>query len=67
MLMPISATPTRQTDSYFKSQIITPMHSMDASWNQTGISLLPEPDAYGLINGVLADAYYSFGPALAVF
>jgi hypothetical protein len=67
MLMPISTTPTRQADSYFKSQIITPMHSIDASWNQTGISLLPEPDAYGLIKGVPADAYYSFGPALADF
>ena len=67
MLMPRSTTPTTQTDSYFMSQIITPAHSMDASWNQTGSSLLPEPDAYGLIKGVPADAYYSFGPALADF
>ncbi len=65
--MPLSAASTRQTDSYFISKTFTPVHSMDASWNQTEISLLPEPDAYGLIEGVSADAYYSFGPALADF
>jgi len=71
MLLPISAAPsgqtTRQKDSYFMSKTFTPVHSIDASWNQTDISLLPEPDAYGLIDGVPADAYYSFGPALADF
>lgn len=71
MLSPISATPAGQTgnqkDSYFMSKTLTPVHSMDASWNQTEFSLLPEPDAYGLIDGVAADAYYSFGPALADF
>ena len=71
MLLPISAALTGQaagqTGSYFKSQTITPVHSMDASWNQTAISLQPEPDEYGLINGIPADAYYTFGPALADF
>ena len=67
MPMPLSAASGKQTGSYFKSQTITPVHSMDASWNQTEVSLLPEPDEYGLINGIPADAYYTFGPALAVF
>ena len=71
MLLPISAAPrgqtTGQTDSYFIKKTFTPVHSIDASWNQTEVSFLPEPDEYGLINGVPADAYYSFGPALADF
>ena len=67
MLMPMTTSPARQADSYFISKTFTPVHSMDASWNQTDISLLPEPDEYGLIDGVPADAYYSFGPALADF
>ncbi len=71
MLRPMSAAQTVQNssrrDSYFMSKTITPEHSLDASWNQTVLSLLPEPDAYGLIDGVPADAYYSFGPALADF
>ena len=67
MLMPMTTFPARQADSYFISKTFTPVHAMDASWNQTDISLLPEPDEYGLINGVPADAYYSFGPALADF
>ena len=67
MLMPMTTSPARQADSYFISKTFTPVHSMDASWNQTDISLLPEPDEYGLINGIPADAYYTFGPALADF
>lgn len=71
MLLPVSSAPAgqaaRQKDSYFISKTFTPIHSLDASWNQTEISLLPEPDAYGLIDGVPAHAYYSFGPALADF
>lgn len=71
MLLPVSSATAgqaaRQKDSYFISKTFTPIHSLDASWNQTEISLLPEPDAYGLIDGVPAHAYYSFGPALADF
>lgn len=67
MLMPMTSSATEEIGSYFKSQTITPVHSLDASWNRTDISLLPEPDEYGLINGIPADAYYSFGPALADF
>lgn len=67
MMVPMAVAPTRQKSSYFKSQTFAPVHDIDASWNQTEMSVHPEPDAYGLINGVPIDAYYSFGPALADF
>jgi len=51
---------------YSISKTFTPVHSIDSSWNQSK-SLLPEPDAYGMINGYPAETYYSIGPALANF
>ncbi|HOV81681.1 MAG TPA: hypothetical protein PLN19_07565 [Methanothrix sp.] len=51
---------------YSVSRTIKPVHSIDASWNQSG-SLLEQPDASGLIKGVPAEAYYSIGPALIGF
>ncbi len=60
-------TTSEKTSPYFISQTFTPIHSIDASWNQTKSSLLPEPDAYGLINGYPAETYYSIGPALGTF
>jgi hypothetical protein len=51
---------------YFISKSFNPIHSIDSSWNQSK-SLLPDPDAYGMISGVPAEIYYSFGPALANF
>jgi hypothetical protein len=51
---------------YSLSKISTPIHSIDASWNQSK-SILPEPDAYGMINGYPAEIYYSIGPALENF
>ena len=49
---------------YSISKSFTPIHSIDASWNQSK-SLLPEPDASGMIDGFPAETYYSIGPALA--
>lgn len=64
MLKPIAAL--SKPDPYYISKTFTPIHSIDASWNQSS-SMLPEPDAYGMVNGYPAETYYSIGPALANF
>jgi hypothetical protein len=64
MLQTIAAPVKSQP--YFITKTYNPIHSIDASWNQSK-SLLPEPDAYGMVNGIPAEIYYSFGPALANF
>jgi hypothetical protein len=51
---------------YFMTRTFNPIHSIDASWNKSK-SMQPEPDAYGMINGIPAEVYYSFGPALQNF
>lgn len=63
MLKPIDIAP--QSQPYFMQQTIKPVHSIDASWNQT--SILPQPDASGRIRGLPAEVYYSWGPALINF
>lgn len=67
MLQPFAASvkPTTPT-TYYASRTFTPIHGIDASWNQSN-SLLPEPDAYGMINGIPAEIYYSIGPAISDF
>ena len=62
MLKPLAASKTAKP--YSISKTFSPIHAIDASWNQTQQSLLPEPDASGLINGYPAETYYSIGPAL---
>ncbi|MGB5099360.1 MAG: hypothetical protein WBN94_02020 [Methanothrix sp.] len=64
MLQPFAASTNPKT--YSISKTFTPKHSIDASWNQSK-SLLPEPDAYGMINGYPAEIYYSIGPAMENF
>ncbi len=64
MLQPFAASAKSQPYSIIKT--FNPIHSIDASWNQSK-SLLPEPDAYGMVNGIPAEIYYSFGPALVNF
>lgn len=64
MLQPFAAS--AKPTPYSLSKTFNPVHSIDASWNQSN-TLLPEPDASGLINGYPAEIYYSFGPALANF
>jgi hypothetical protein len=64
MLQPFASSAKPRT--YTVSKTFTPVHSIDASWNQSK-SMLPEPDAYGMINGYPAETYYSIGPALADF
>lgn len=59
-------TPSASPALYAISRTVAPVHSIDASWNQSQ-SLLEEPDASGLIRGVPAESYYSIGPALADF
>ena len=56
-----------QIQAYSVSKTYTPIHSIDESWNQTKQSLLPDSDAYGLINGHPAEIYYSIGPAINDF
>ena len=65
LLKPINAP--LEVSSYSVSRTITPVHSIDASWNQTKQTLSPEPDANGRINGYPAETYYSVGPALEAF
>jgi hypothetical protein len=57
---------TAKSQPYYISKSYTPVHSIDASWNQSR-SLLPDADAYGMVNGIPAETYYSFGPALMNF
>lgn len=64
MLQPFAAS--AKPKPYTIGKTFTPVHSIDASWNQSR-SLLPEPDAYGMINGYPAETYYSIGPALIDF
>ncbi len=66
LLEPYTSVPSTSPSSYFMSKTAKPVHSIDASWNQSG-SLLDEPDANGLIKGIPADSYYAIGPALADF
>ena len=61
-LKPFAASKTAKP--YSISKTFSPIHAIDASWNQTQQSLQPEPDASGLINGYPAEMYYSIGPAL---
>jgi hypothetical protein len=61
-LKPFAASNT--AEPYSISKTVSPIHAIDASWNQTQQSLLPEPDASGLIKGYPAETYYSIGPAL---
>ncbi|MDM7933806.1 MAG: hypothetical protein QUS08_00270 [Methanothrix sp.] len=49
---------------YSISRTFTPIHAIDASWNQTERGGMPEPDASGRIAGYPAETYYSIGPAL---
>ena len=62
ILNPIAAPTKGQT--FLVSGTITPIHAIDATWNKTQQSLLPQPDASGLINGYPAETYYSIGPAI---
>lgn len=64
MLQAFAASAKSQPYSITKT--FNPIHSIDASWNQSK-SLLPEPDAYGMVNGIPAEIYYSFGPAIQNF
>jgi len=68
MLMPFSASALASSNPnpYFIGKSFTPVHSIDGSWNQSK-SLMPKPDAYGMINGFPAETYYSIGPALLNF
>lgn len=65
LMLQTFAAPTRP-QPYYISRTYNPIHSIDASWNQSK-SLLPEADAFGMVNGIPAEVYYSFGPALANF
>jgi hypothetical protein len=65
MMLKTFAAPAK-SQPYYISRTYNPIHSIDASWNQSK-SLLPEPDAFGLVNGIPAEVYYSFGPALQNF
>jgi len=65
MLKPI--TSPLAVNQYSASRTFKPVHSIDASWNQIELSLTPEPDSSGLINGIPAEMYYSLGPALESF
>lgn len=65
LMLQTFAAPAK-SQPYYITRSYNPIHSIDASWNQSK-SLLPEPDAYGMVNGIPAEVYYSFGPALQNF
>jgi len=57
-----------QVIPFSASKTITPIHQIDASWNQTRLMPeQPQPDKNGLINGVPAEIYYAIGPAYFSF
>lgn len=64
MLKPFAAPATKAAEQYSVTKTFTPIHSIDASWNQSQQYLLPKPDASGLVYGYPAEMYYSIGPAL---
>jgi len=69
-LMLKNFTQVSPTTPYSARIYQSPVHAIDASWNQTTRSfyaLQPQPDAQGLIGGVPAETYYSIGPALESF
>jgi len=49
-----------QSQPYTLRKTLTPVHSIDSSWNQTRL-LSPQADANGLINGKPAELYDSWG------
>ena len=54
----------KQEIPFSVSKTITPIHQIDASWNQTRLMpQQPQPDKSGLINGIPAETYYAIGPA----
>lgn len=55
-----------QGQRYSVSKNLGPVHSIGGTENQTR-TMLPEPDAYGMIHGVPAETYYSVGPAISNF
>jgi hypothetical protein len=65
LMLQTFAAPAK-AEPYSIGKRFTPIHSIDASWNQSN-SMLPEPDAYGMINGYPAEVYYSIGPAMTNF
>lgn len=64
MLQPFAAS--AKPTPYSIGKTFRPVHNIDGSWNQSA-SMLPEPDANGMINGYPAETYYSIGPALTNF
>jgi hypothetical protein len=54
----------KQEIPFSVSKTVTPIHQIDASWNQTRLMpQQPQPDRNGLINGIPAETYYAIGPA----
>jgi hypothetical protein len=69
-LMLKTITEPELAQPYSISKTFTPVHSIDASWNQTPRTFQetqPQPNAYGMIYGYPAETYYSIGPALSSF
>ncbi len=59
-----SLSEARKEIPFSISKTITPIHQIDASWNQTlPEQQFPQPDKSGLIYGIPAETYYSIGPA----
>jgi hypothetical protein len=59
---------TAKNIPYHIGKTFSPIHEMDASFNQSiQVPQLPQPDKYGLINGVPAEIYYALGPAYLDF
>ena len=55
---------TAKTVPYHIGKIFSPIHEMDASFNQSmQAPQLLQPDKNGLINGIPAEIYYAIGPA----
>lgn len=54
-----------QQQTYFATGTSKPVHKIDESFNHS--SVMPEPDASGNINGIPAETYYAFGPAIVGF
>ena len=59
---------TTKTIPYHIGKTFSPIHEMDASFNQSiQVPQLPQPDKNGLINGIPAEIYYALGPAYLDF
>jgi hypothetical protein len=65
MLKNVTGTAGVQANQYSIRKTFSPVHAIDASWNQSA-QVTPQPDAYGKIYGIDAETYETWGPGVMI-